>query len=541
MKNKILFFSLLMLLVVMNVFLSAREKPKLVVGIIVDQMRFDYLYRFQKYYGPDGFNRLMNSGSNFTFAHYNYSQTSTALGHATIYTGTTPFYHGIIGNDWYDRTLGKRTSSVNDPTEKTIGSNDSEGLASPRRLLSTTITDQLKLDSGGKSKIISVSLKDRSAVLPGGHIADQVYWYNIKTGEFISSSYYMNSLPEWLIKFNNKKLINTYITMPWTLSRPETDYVTNNPDESRYEEDVFNEGRTSFPHSLKNIKEDQKTRVIESTPFGNKIVAELAKAAIEGENLGNGKTTDFLAISFSSTDIIAHAYGSFSYEVEDTYVKLDETIADILKTLDNKIGKGNYLLFLTADHAAMDTPAFAKEKKLPSGGLSSDKVVETLKSFTAQKYGVDNLIENYSNRQIFLNKNIIRDKNLNLHEIEQAVADWLRNNFEMISTICTRDQLEGKFPTREPINAILNGFNPAISGDLAFDMKPGLLPRVQEKGTTHGSAYSYDTHVPLIFYGWHVPQQTVNAPVYTVDIAATIANLLKIMEPSACIGIPLIK
>jgi predicted AlkP superfamily pyrophosphatase or phosphodiesterase len=541
MKIKTTFFFLLFLSVVFINELFAQERPKLVVGIVVDQMRFDYLYRFQKNFGKNGFKHLMKEGSNFTYAHYNYSQTSTALGHATIYTGTTPFYHGVIGNDWYDRTLGKRTSSVNDPTENTIGSNDKEGNASPKRLLSTTITDQLKLGTGGKSKIISVSLKDRSAILPGGHLADQAYWYNVKTGDFITSSYYTNSLPQWVTNFNEKKLALCYAGETWALSGSVSDYSISNPDESPNEEDVFSEGKTSFPHSLQNIKNDQKNRLVEFTPYGNTIVAEFAKAAIESENLGKGNSTDFLAISFSSTDIIAHSYGSLSYEVQDTYIKLDETIADLLRTLDNKVGKENYLLFLSADHAGMETPGVAREKRLPTGGLNNDQIVELLKSFTAKKYGSENLIENFSNRQIFLNRNVIQEKNLDIHEIEKTVADLLRNNIDMISVICTRDQLEGKSATREPFNTILNGFNPAISGDIAFDVKPGLLPKYQDKGTTHGSPYTYDTHVPMIFYGWRVPPQTVNTPVYTVDIAATIADLLKITEPSACIGIPLIK
>lgn len=521
--------------------IHSRPQPKLVVGIVVDQMRYDYLYRFQNFYGKNGFNRLLKEGSNFTFAHYNYSQTSTALGHATIYTGTTPFYHGIIGNDWYDRLLRKKVSSVNDLSEKSIGAFDSAGFASPRRLLATTITDQLKISTGGKSKVVSISLKNRSAILPGGHLADEVFWFSTTTGNFITSTYYSSNLPVWVAKFNEKKISEKFLNQNWNLSRSINDYEISGPDESANEEDVFNECKTSFPHSFKNVKPEEKFELLQCSPFGNMLVEQMAIEAIENENLGNHEVTDFLAISFSSTDIVAHSYGSQSFENQDTYIKLDESIANLLNVLDAKVGRGNYLLFLSADHAGMETPGYSREHNLPTGGLNSKEFVSSVKNFLTKKYGVDDLVEHFINRQIFLNRKIILEKNLNIHEIETSIADYIRINYDMISVICTRDQLEGKSATREPGNFILNGFNPAISGDITFDLKPGLLPKVLDKGTTHGSPYAYDTHVPIIFFGWNVPAQTVNTPVYIVDIAPTVANMLKIMEPSACIGIPLIK
>ena len=541
MKTKIGFILLFTFLQVNILFSQKVERPKLVVGIVIDQMRYDYLYRFNQYFGNDGFKRLMNDGTNFTFAHFNYVPTYTAPGHSSIYTGTTPFYHGIIANDWFDKAKRKMIYCVNDTTEKSVGSNDDEGEMSPRNLLATTITDQLKLATSGKSKVISISLKDRAAVLPGGHWANAAYWYDNKTGSFISSTYYIKSLPKWVVDFNAKKLADKYLSEEWKLSDPVSNYQISNPDESPYERDVFSEGKTSFPHSFSHVKPEDKYGILESTPFGNQIVEEFVKAALKNENLGKGSEPDFLAVSFSSTDFIGHAYGNYSYELEDTYIKLDKQIADLMDALDKQVGKGNYLLFFTADHGVLDTPGYLKEHNLPTGELNFKRASDSLKSFTARTFGDEKLIENFSNNQIFLDHNLIETMNLDIHKVEQGYADYLRDTFPQIASVFTRDDLEMKTANRTSTNLTLNGFNPARSGDIAITLQPGYLISFLKKGTTHGAPYTYDTHVPMIFYGWHIPKQTIDTPVYIVDIAATVADLLRITEPSGCIGIPLIK
>ncbi|MCU7494411.1 MAG: alkaline phosphatase family protein [Ignavibacteria bacterium] len=541
-KIKVILSQMLILLVFsVELFPQQLQRPKLVVGIVIDQMRYDYLYRFEPYFGKDGFNRLKYEGSNFTFGHYNYVPTYTAPGHTSIYTGTSPYYHGIIANDIYDRSLKKMVYCVSDTTVSSVGSNDAEGQMSPRRELSTTITDQLKLATNGKSKVISLSLKDRAAILPGGHWPDGAYWYDYKTGDFISSTYYMKSLPAWVKDFNKRKFADKYLAGEWTLSRPEENYSSLGPDESAYEKDVFSEGKTSFPHSFGKVKSDSKYGVLESTPGGNQIVEELAKAALVAENLGKGKETDFLAISFSSTDYVGHSYGNYSHELQDMYIKLDEQIADLMKALDKQVGKGNYVLFLTADHAGLDTPHFLKDHNLPTGELGSRAFGDSLKAFAARNYGSAKVVENVSNGQVFISRDEVRKANLDLHEVTRVFSDYIRRTFPQVSTLMTRGDLEKQVAERETSNLILNGFNPARSGDIAFNLQPGFLLSFLNTGTTHGAPYSYDTHVPILFYGWHIPKQTVNTPVYTVDIAATIANLLKITEPSGSMGIPLIK
>jgi predicted AlkP superfamily pyrophosphatase or phosphodiesterase len=528
------------------------ERPKLIVGIVIDQMRYDYLYRFNQFYGKDGFKRLMNEGSNFTFAHYNYDLTSTGPGHASIYTGTTPFYHGIIGNTFYNKFLKKTVNCVVDPDMKSVGCNDDNGERSPKKLLTTTITDQLKLSTNGKSKVISIAIKDRSAILPGGHTPDGAYWYDNNNGHFISSTFYVSKLPKWVNDFNNRNFADLYLSKTWELSLPDNFYKINPPDESQYEKDAFNEGKTSFPHSFDNLEINDRYQKITATPFGDQLVIDFVKAALINENMGSSGVTDFLTISFSSPDIIGHDYGTFSYEIMDTYIKLDEQIAGFLNTLDKQIGKRNYLLFLTADHAAIETPAYLRDKNYPFGELNQKHFIDSIKSFCKDNLGSDEIIENTSNRQIFLDHDVIKNNNLDIRFVENRIADYIRENFPEMTNIFTREYLETLVSSRDQENFLLNGFNPSLSGDLAFDLQSGYLQNFSDKetthgsiynykGTTHGSIYNYDTHVPLIFYGWHIPKQTVNTPVYVIDIAPTIADLIKITEPSASIGIPLIK
>ncbi|MBI1937556.1 MAG: alkaline phosphatase family protein [Ignavibacteriales bacterium] len=541
MKQTKIFALAVLVLPLLLTTLDAQElkRPKLVIGIVVDQMRYDYLYKYYPFYCGGGFKKLMNVGSNFTFAHYNYEATKTAPGHASIYTGATPFYHGIIGNDWYDKQTRQVVNAVVDTRYKSVGSNDKEGECSPKKLRATTITDQLKMAFNGKSKVISISSKNRGAVLPGGHLPSGVYWYNNNNGDFITSSYYMKHLPEWVEGFNKRKLADKYIEAGWHLFMKKENYAISEPDETNHEEDVFNEGRTSFPHTFRNVKPGEKYSLFPNTPFSNDLVYEFAKQALINEELGKDEIPDFLAVSFSAPDYIGHSYGTNAYETQDVYVRLDSTLSDFIIMLDKLIGKENYILFLTADHAALDSPSFLEENNLPTGGLGNK--IQMVKEFLLDTFGSDNLIENVSNKQIYFDRDVIKKNKIDIHILQQKTADFLRDSFPEIAAIITRDNLEGKTAAREPVNPILNSFPLSIAGDVFFTLRPGYLSEFREKGTNHGSEYSYDTHVPLLFYGWNIPKQTVNAPVFIVDIAPTIADLLKISEPSASIGIPLIK
>ena len=540
-KSIVICFLLLLLFNIFNHAQTVQTRPKLVVGIVIDQMRFDYLYRFDSLYSKNGFKKLIDNGSNFTYAHYNYVPTFTAPGHASIYTGTTPYFHGIIANSWYDKVSRQSIYCTSDSSVKTVGTSDKSGQESPGRLLATTITDQLKLATNGKSKVISISIKDRASVLPGGHMPDAAYWYDSKTGNFISSTYYMKHLPRWVNDFNNRKLAEKYMSGSWQLSYPLSEYGNTLPDQQPFEIDHFKEKSSVFPHSFKNIPEYRKPALVLYTPYGNQILFDFVKSAIENEQIGKGKYTDFLAISFSSTDYIGHAYGPNSVEIEDTYIKLDKTIAELLKVLNNQVGEGNYLLFFTADHGVDEAPIYLKERNISSGWFNPDVMKDSLQSFSVATFKNSGIIEDLSNKQIFLNNKIIRELKLNPSDVMEAYVKYIRETFPMVSQIYTRDELEKLTAFRNSPNLILNGFNPVRSGDIAFELQPGYLYGGGGDATTHGAIYNYDTHVPLIFYGWHIPKQNVATPVFIVDIAATVASLLNIQEPSACIGIPIIK
>ncbi len=540
--KRLLLFAVVLLIGSSFIFGKKKSKsPKLVVGIVVDQMRYDYLYRFNSLYSEEGFKKLIKDGSNFTFAHLNYIPTYTGPGHASIYTGTTPYFHGIISNYWYDKKLKKTIYSVGDNTVKTVGANNKNGEMSPKNLLSTTITDQLKLATNKKSKVISISIKDRAAVLPGGHFPDGAYWYDPKSGGFITSSFYMKQLPEWVKKFNKKKLADKYMSAEWKLSYPLEKYWVTLPDNEPFEADLFFENKTTFPHSFKNMSTGKKRDLIRSTPYGNELLYNFAAATLKNEKLGLGTQTDFLAISFSSTDYIGHSYGPNSVEVEDTYIKLDLLIAKLINKLNKQVGEGNYILFLTADHGVAENPEFLKEHNIPGDWIDFKVVLDSLKRFSVRKFNNENIIEKFSNKQIFLNYNVINSLKLNLINVRREYADYLRITFPFIKQVFALDALNHNVASRTSANLILNGFNPSLSGDVALELQPGYIPgSSSDRHVTHGSSYSYDTHIPLLFYGWNIPKQTVNKPVYIVDIAPTIADLLKITEPSANMGIPLI-
>lgn len=529
---------LLLIFFISNLFSQKLEQPKLVVGVVVDQMRFDDLYRYYNYFGENGFKELLKSGANFTYAHFNYEPTTTAPGHASIYTGSLPHYHGIIANDFFDKTKKKFVNAVGDENYNSIGSDDEVGKCSPKRLLASTITDQIKLFNNLQSKVIAISIKDRGAILPGGQLADAAYWYNYKTGNFISSSYYMNSLPEWLVKFNEKKLPENYMKNGWKLLISENYYKSNSDFSGENKPKIFKE-ETKFPYDFKDLSEKEINNAFQFTPYANQIIVDLAKEVIINENLGKSEVPDFLSISFSATDIIAHTWGNMSNELMDTYLRLDLTIADLISFLNKTIGKKNYLLFLTSDHGAIETPSFLKKINAINGELNTKVFLDSLKSFVLNKFGSEKIILNFSSRQIYLDRNFIKENNLEYDDIEESIVHYLRDNFDAIQNIMTRTDLEKSIGNRIPQNTLLNGWNPNRSGDIIFNLKPGYLNNYLKSGTTHSSAYSYDTHVPLVFYGWQIPSKTINHQVYITDIAATLANLLKINQPNACVGIPL--
>ncbi len=508
---------------------NAQQQPKLVVGIVVDQMKMEYLYRFSDDFSPNGFKRLMGNGYTFQNMHYNYMPTYTAPGHASIYTGTTPATHGIVGNEWFSRATGKEVYCTDDSSVKTIGDGTvDEGEMSPKNLLSTTITDELRMATNFKGKVIGMSLKDRGAILPAGHFANWAFWYS-KTGSFISSTFYGEKLPEWVTQFNQEKHYLPYINQGWDLFKSPETYNESLSDDNAYEGLLYNSKAPVLPYNLKEMYAKNDAGVIRSTPFGNNLLAEFAMKAIDKEELGKDNVTDFLTVSFSSTDYVGHLLGPRSMELQDTYLRLDATIAEFLNYLDKTVGKDNYLLFLTADHAGAENVNFLKDNKYNVASVSPKDIRKDLKEFSVQTFGAD-VILNYSNFNLFFNREVIKAKSLDLAKVKQVFKDYLMSKTH-VKRVYTEEEILAATGNDYYLNFVVKGYDATQNGDLVILDKPGYI-EYSGKGTSHGTPYSYDTHVPAIFYGWNIKKgESFDKKVIT-QIAPTLAQKLKIPFPN---------
>tara|TARA_B110000977_G_C11087146_1_gene495070 strand:- start:576 stop:2231 length:1656 start_codon:yes stop_codon:yes gene_type:complete len=513
------------------------ERPKLVVGIVVDQMRYDYISRFWNGYSEGGFKRLVKGGFNFKNNHYNYAPTSTGPGHASVYTGTTPASHGIIGNDWYDKEIGASVYCVADNTYASVGTASAAGQMSPKQLLTTTISDQLKLHTQSRSKVIAIALKDRGAVLPGGHTADAAYWFHgKKEGSWISSTFYMEALPSWVTQFNRK--VPQQYKKPWELLKSEKAYTQSGLDKNNYEGAYRGETAAVFPHDLVSLWEANGSYdILKATAYGNSLTADFALAALKGENLGKGIDTDFLAVSFSSTDYVGHQFGVNSREIEDTYYRLDLDIERLLKALDAQVGSGNYSLFLTADHAAVQVPTYLQDLKIPSGYFDSKVFKENLNTYVADHYGSEDLIENISNYQVFLNRTLIAQLDIDLEDMQEDLAQFILQD-PAVERSYTAYQMWGEEYTKGIPYILQNGYNPKRSGDVLFVLKPAVIS-YSKTGSTHGSPQIYDTHTPLLFFGKGFKQGASFERSEIPDIAPTVAAMLGIAFPNGTTGKPL--
>lgn len=514
------------------------ERPKLMVGIIVDQMRAEYLYRFYSHYGEDGFKRLMNQGFEFKNAHFNYVPTKTGPGHASVYTGTTPRVHGIIANDWYNKQAKDYLYCVEDQSESYVGGSEKNGHVSPRNLQSTTITDELTLFFQDRSKIVGMSIKDRGAVLPAGHHPDAAYWYDDKTGEFMTSSFYKSELPKWVSKFNKQKLAKEYGSTIWETLYPVDQYLESAEDNREMERSLVNGQAATFPYDMSKTSNPMST--IKSSPWGNKILAEFAKASIDGESLGQDEITDFLAVSFSSTDYVGHSFGPYSKEIQDTYIRLDLELTALFKLLDEKVGEGEWTVFLSADHAVASIPEWMKEKDMPADYWDEKSLKDKLNELLEERFESAGLVESVSNDQIFLNHELIKENKFASEEVKSVIVSELKM-IEGIKAVYDAETVSNFSGNNYDIAMLASGYNESRSGDLLFTAHSGWLsgkPEGGNQGTTHGTHYSYDTHVPMLFYGWGVkPGKSYRYHPIT-DIAPTISMLLNISIPSGATGQP---
>ncbi|MFI5185323.1 MAG: alkaline phosphatase PafA [Chitinophagales bacterium] len=511
------------------------QRPKLVVGIVIDQMRWDYLYRYYNLYQADGgFKRLLNQGFSCENTFIPYTPTVTACGHASIYTGSIPAIDGITGNDWWDYDRSQIVYCTEDDNSKTIGSNSDAGKMSPHNLLVTTIGDELHLAANFRNKVIGIALKDRSAILPAGHTANAAYWYDEKTGDWITSSYYMNDLPKWTKDLNAKKLVDGYYAQNWNTLYPLSSYVQSAPDEEPYEYRPFGAGAKGFPYDLTQFI-GKNYGILPVTPYGNTLTFEMAKAAINGEQLGSDSSTDLLAISLSTPDYIGHTFGPNSVEAEDNYLRLDKELGDFLKFLDKQIGKGEYLVFLSADHGVAHVPAFLKQHKIPSGNVDDQTIADQLNSALKAKFNIDKLVIGIFNDQVYLDRSAMSSAHLDKRQVYNVIIDFLLSQLG-ISRAFALDSLGSVTLNASIKNTLANGYYPSRSGDIQIMSDPQWIEGFEKGGTTHGAWNPYDSHIPLLWYGWNIQPGKTNRKVFMTDIAPTIAAILHIQMPNGSIG-----
>ena len=512
---------------------AAIERPKLVVGIVVDQMRWDYLYRYQKRYTDGGFKRLLGEGFSCENTMIPYVPSVTAIGHTCIYTGSVPSIHGIAGNNFVKD--GKKVYCTDDDSIKPVGTTSGAALMSPRNLWVSTIGDEMKIASNGRAKVVGVALKDRASILPAGHNPNGAFWFDDQTGCFITSSYYMDRLPKWVEAFNDKRLPEQYLSQKWNTLYPKNTYTESTTDENEYENGIREGVKATLPLNLPELYKKYGYSIIRNTPFGNSLTLDMAKAAIDGEQLGADDETDLLAVSCSSTDYIGHQVGTHAIETEDTYLRLDKAIADFLTYLDSKVGKGNYLVFLSADHGAMNNAAFLQDRRIPAGSWDASATAKKLNHVLAKEYPeAGDIVKTVMNYQVFFNRDEIKSKQLDFDNIKQTVVNVLKEDPSVLYA-CDMAKASTESIPEEVKSRIINGYNRERSGDVVIILKPNFYAHGM-KGTDHGAWNSYDTHIPLVFMGWGIKHGATTKQTFMTDIAPTIAAMLHVQAPNGCVG-----
>lgn len=512
---------------------AAIERPKLVVDIVVDQMRWDYLYRYQKRYTDGGFKRLLGEGFSCENTMIPYVPSVTAIGHTCIYTGSVPSIHGIAGNNFVKD--GKKVYCTDDDSVKPVGTTSVAALMSPRNLWVSTIGDEMKIASNGRAKVVGVALKDRASILPAGHNPNGAFWFDDQTGCFITSSYYMDHLPKWVEAFNDKRLPEQYLSQKWNTLYPKNTYTESTTDENEYENGIREGVKATLPLNLPELYKKYGYGIIRNTPFGNSLTLDMAKAAIDGEQLGADDETDLLTVSCSSTDYIGHQVGTHAIETEDTYLRLDKAIADFLAYLDSKVGKGNYLVFLSADHGAMNNAAFLQDRRIPAGSWDASATAKKLNHVLAKEYPeAGDIVKTVMNYQVFFNRDVIKSKQLDFDNIKQTVVNVLKED-PSVQYACDMAKASTESIPEEVKSRIINGYNRERSGDVVIILKPNFYAHGM-KGTDHGAWNSYDTHIPLVFMGWGIKHGATTKQTFMTDIAPTIAAMLHVQAPNGCVG-----
>jgi len=520
---------------------SAIDRPKLVIGIVVDQMRWDYLYRYYDRYTDSGFKRLLNEGFSCENTMLNYVPSFTAVGHTTIYTGSVPSIHGITGNDFIIQATGETMYCTQDDNVHSVGTKDrnhKEGKMSPRNMETTTITDELELATNFRSKVIGIALKDRGGILPAGHAADAAYWFDDQSGNWITSSWYMEDLPQWVKDFNNDKSIDKYLNQEWNTLYPIDTYIQSTEDDNEYERSYKGQKKTVFPIDMPELFKKNGYNMIRLSPFGNSLTLGLAKQALVHERMGKHTDTDFLAVSLSITDYIGHYFAVNSIKIEDVYLRLDKELGEFFAFLDKEVGKDNYLLFLTADHAAAHNARFLQDHGINAGNWNEKQVRNDLNNHLKGKFGSDKLVINLYNYQTNFDYKEISAVKVDINNLRQECIDFLQK-VEGIAYAFENSKASVATIPAVIKEKVINGYNRERCGEVQVILKPGWYSSSRTKGGTHGTWHPYDAHIPLIWMGWNIKQGSSNKEIYMTDIAPTLAALLHIQMPNGCIGKPI--
>lgn len=516
------------------------DRPKLVVGIVIDQMRWDYLYRYYDRYSDKGFRRLLNEGFSFENCIVNYIPSYTAIGHSTIYTGSVPTLHSITGNDFIDQSTGVSHYCTEDNSVNGVGilSDAKAGKMSPKNLKVTTITDQLKYATNFRSKVIGVALKDRGSILPAGHAADAAYWFDSNSGNWITSTYYMERLPQWVEKYNKQKMPEKYLGQDWKPLYSIDTYIQS-PEISalgKYEDGFKGYDPLTFPMKTSEMMKGLGAGyLVTMTPYGNDITSDMAKLAITNEQLGKHDDTDFLAISFSSPDKMGHHYSINSILMEDAYLRLDLQIGDLLTYLDQNIGKGQYLVFLTADHGGTPNAKFMNEHGILEKAFNESDYKVKLNNYLATVYGKENLIRDIMNDQIHINYNAIEEAHIDLQKFKDCCISFMEKQDGIRFAVDAKRVNETTVPDIIK-QKITNGYNYKLSGEIILIFDSGWYDFASERGGTHGTWTPDDAHIPFVMMGWNVPKGATSKEVHMTDIAPTLASMLHVQMPNGSIG-----
>ena len=518
------------------------DKPKLVIGIVVEELNYNQLEKFHDKLSENGIKKLINEGTYFKNASYEYLLTQSAPGHATIATGAEPSFHGITSDNWYTPLKNELINCTKDVSVNSVGGSFESGLHSPVNLLVSTFSDELAIATNKKAKVFGVGLKESSAIFSAGHTANAAYWFDNTTGTWMSSSYYISALPDWVNDFNAMKFSDTYLNSTWNLLRPAKDYADCLPDSNSFEIGFNN--INYFPYDLKKLRpgntfsSKNDYSLLRETPFGNSLTTNFAIRLIQKERLGKDDVTDYLSICYSATDYIGHRFGPSSVEMGDAILRLDDDIKNLLTFINDTIGKKNVLIYFTAAHGISEIPAVLEKNRIPSGYFQQNQALQLLRSYLNAIYGEGEWVKGYSERQIFLNRTLIEDARLSLDDVQKKVARFLVQ-FTGVEAAYPYSAFEANDFGNGNLKRIINNFSPQRSGDVIVILNPGWVEKVNDFVTNYNSPYEYDSHVPLIWYGWTVNRATVTRQVNITDIAATLSTLCKIPYPNACTGEPM--